>query len=69
MAIQSGLRMQGEFQGKVDGQFGPVTKRGVLRLQHDPGISVDGVVGQQTWRAMITQGNGECEYYCGPGNS
>ena len=36
----------------VDGQFGPKTMRAVLDFQHKKGLSVDGIVGPQTWHAL-----------------
>ena len=37
----------------VDGDFGPVTERLVKELQRRHGLEVDGVVGPQTWRALL----------------
>ena len=36
----------------VDGQFGPKTMRAVLDFQNKKGLSVDGIVGPQTWHAL-----------------
>jgi peptidoglycan hydrolase-like protein with peptidoglycan-binding domain len=35
--------------GAIDGVFGPHTKKGVRAYQHDRGLPVDGIVGDQTW--------------------
>lgn len=37
----------------ADGDFGPVTYGAVTRLQRDRGLEIDGVVGPETWRALI----------------
>lgn len=38
----------------IDGSFGPVTKNCVMEYQKSKNIEVDGVVGIQTWTAIIT---------------
>lgn len=40
----------------VDGQYGPVTKGGIYRIQKQWGLYYDGVVGPQTWRALCSTG-------------
>lgn len=43
-----------ELLGLVkDGDFGPVTKAAVVEFQTDKGLHPDGVVGQQTWTALL----------------
>ena len=37
----------------VDGEFGPKTKAGVVTLQGQLGLDRDGVVGRDTWAAML----------------
>ena len=39
----------------VDGDFGPLTKGAVEQFQGSHGLLVDGIVGNQTWPALITQ--------------
>lgn len=39
---------------EADGSFGPATKAGVIALQKQLGLSQDGVVGKDTWKAVLT---------------
>jgi peptidoglycan hydrolase-like protein with peptidoglycan-binding domain len=39
----------------VDGAFGPVTEAAVRAFQKDKHLTVDGVVGLQTWSAIVVQ--------------
>ncbi len=41
--------------GPVDGIFGPRTEDAVLKYQRDNGLSVDGVVGDETWKSLFDQ--------------
>jgi N-acetylmuramoyl-L-alanine amidase len=38
---------------RVDGVFGPVTLEAVRRFQRDHGQAADGIVGPETWRALV----------------
>ena len=38
----------------IDGDYGPATKRNVIRFQESNGIKADGVVGEATWKALGT---------------
>jgi DNA invertase Pin-like site-specific DNA recombinase/lysozyme family protein len=51
-ALQRTLRRLGWRPGRVDGLFGPRTEVAVKRLQAAAGLAVDGIVGQQTRRAL-----------------
>ena len=42
---------------EVDGDFGAKTKAGVIKVQKQLGLSTDGVVGKNTWTALLTQMN------------
>jgi peptidoglycan hydrolase-like protein with peptidoglycan-binding domain len=37
----------------VDGIFGPKTESAVRDLQQNENLSVDGIVGKQTWTALL----------------
>ncbi len=51
--LQQKLNTLGFDCGEVDGSFGPHTKAGVMAFQKAKGISVDGIVGPQTWRKIL----------------
>jgi hypothetical protein len=51
-ALQTRLRELGYYGGNIDGQFGPITERGVLFFQKAQGLKEDGIVGQKTWASL-----------------
>jgi peptidoglycan hydrolase-like protein with peptidoglycan-binding domain len=54
---QSRLGAAGFDTGGVDGVFGPRTEAGVRALQQARGITVDGIVGPQTWQQIDSLGD------------
>jgi murein DD-endopeptidase MepM/ murein hydrolase activator NlpD len=51
-ALQVGLQSRGLYQGPIDGIKGPGTAEAIRKLQKRARITVDGVVGPQTKRAL-----------------
>jgi predicted chitinase len=39
----------------IDGKFGVATEAAIKRFQQDKGLVIDGIVGQQTWVALLGQ--------------
>jgi peptidoglycan hydrolase-like protein with peptidoglycan-binding domain len=54
---QSRLTAAGFDTGGVDGVFGPRTEAGVRALQQATGVTVDGIVGPQTWQQIDALGD------------
>lgn len=50
--LQEALNDHMESNLRIDGNFGPVTLREVRLLQQHRGLTVDGVVGPETWEAL-----------------
>jgi len=51
-ALQSAMKALGFYTATVDGDFGPMTEAAVKAFQRQAGITVDGVVGPETWAAL-----------------
>ena len=47
------------YTGPIDGIFGPLTDASVRSLQGVKGVTVDGIVGDQTWFAWLTPGTAQ----------
>lgn len=41
---------------KADGDFGPITKKHVIRFQLGAGLPTDGIVGNDTWTLLLARG-------------
>ncbi len=51
--LQTFLKDKGLFKGEANGKFDAATDKAVREFQAQNGLKVDGVVGQQTWGAMM----------------
>jgi N-acetylmuramoyl-L-alanine amidase len=51
-ALQSRLARLGYWLGKVDGQFGDLTRQAVVAIQKVAGLSRDGICGPLTWSRL-----------------
>lgn len=52
--VQQRLTSFGFPCGDADGILGPLTSRGIRNFQEAKGLVVDGIVGVNTWRALLT---------------
>lgn len=50
--LQMKLESLGYDVGPIDGIYGPLTKKGVMRFQKEHGLQVDGIVGEQTFNLL-----------------
>ncbi|MBT8208876.1 MAG: peptidoglycan-binding protein, partial [Acidimicrobiia bacterium] len=51
--LQDLLASAGQSPGASDGVFGPLTQQAVIEFQTAADLLVDGIVGQQTWTALV----------------
>lgn len=51
--LQKRLKELGYYTGPLDGDFGPLTRRAVMLFQASCGLTVDGVVGDETKGALF----------------
>ena len=52
--IQQALQNAGLYQGKIDGDLGPRTKKAIRDFQQQNALTVDGKVGPQTWSKLFS---------------
>lgn len=55
--LQNILKELGLYTGEVDGKFGSGTAEAVRQYQASRGLTVDGVVGTDTWNALLAEGH------------
>jgi N-acetyl-anhydromuramyl-L-alanine amidase AmpD len=53
--LQALLLVHGSDPHGIDGSFGPGTDAAVRAFQQGAGLGVDGVVGQETWTALLSR--------------
>lgn len=54
--LQLMLNQRGGYPPLVeDGDFGPATEASVRHYQGNEGLTVDGVVGRQTWASLLSR--------------
>lgn len=50
--LQTDLADLGYFSGRIDGDFGPLTRAALLAFQADNGLTTDAIAGPMTWSAL-----------------
>ena len=47
------LQVKGFYRNPIDGEFGPATQRAIMNFQGERNLVQDGVVGVETWQALL----------------
>ena len=50
--VQQALKNAGLYEGAVDGNLGPKTKKAIREFQEKNGLKADGKVGPRTWKKL-----------------
>jgi hypothetical protein len=74
--LQQQLVKEG-YEIRIDSDFGPNTQKAVEAFQFESGLTVDGIVGTYTWRALlgpeapaeVLHLNGKCSWFGGPNDT
>ncbi len=51
--VQQFLKQTGLYTGAIDGIFGPASEAAVMQFQQQASLTADGIVGFETWKAII----------------
>ncbi len=55
VVLLQSLLIKAGYDISADGAFGPMTKAAVMDFQKENKLVVDGIVGQKTWRTLLSQ--------------
>ena len=67
--LQSTLKELSYYTGAIDGILGQITQNAVIKFQKDNKLTPDGIVGTNTWNALMPYINGYINYKIKPGDT